>query len=343
MDLITQGILGAAIGQVGFQKRLGRRAILWGAIAGLIPDLDVVIRSSNDPLLHLVHHRGFTHSIYFSLVVAPLLGALLHSYYNRRHGGQSADLFTWIMLILWGLVTHPLLDMFTVYGTQLLWPFSNYRFSFSAVSVIDPVYTGILLISVLLGIALKNYARLSQWLAILALFITSGYLLYGIEVNQTALEYATRDFKATQSPVYDRINSYTSFVYMKRRRLVVRQGNDVWVGFINLRAPAAIDWKKHTQPEPQIYAPLVNSREGQIFMWFCDNQYAAFAKDHENNTKTITLYDCRFGLSGPTLYGFWGIAVEIDHQGNLISPIRWLRQNLDFSPENIEVIVKHLT
>ena len=64
MDLITQGILGAAVSQVGFQKTLGRRALVWGAILGMLPDADVFIRLSSNPFAEMIHHRGITHSLW---------------------------------------------------------------------------------------------------------------------------------------------------------------------------------------------------------------------------------------------------------------------------------------
>ncbi|MBL7985752.1 MAG: metal-dependent hydrolase, partial [Flavobacteriales bacterium] len=73
MDSLTQIVLGAAAGEVVLGRKIGNKAILWGAIAGTIPDLDVLARSLYDPLRANELHRGITHSLFFSMVMAPIL------------------------------------------------------------------------------------------------------------------------------------------------------------------------------------------------------------------------------------------------------------------------------
>src|SRR5688572_29522369 len=122
MDPITQGALGAAAAQLGTSHRLGRRAWLYGAAGGMAADLDVLIRSSSDPLLAIEYHRHFTHSLAF-IPVGGLLAALPWVL-RKRHRPQAR----WIALATTlGYATHGLLDAFTTYGTQLLWPFSSHR------------------------------------------------------------------------------------------------------------------------------------------------------------------------------------------------------------------------
>jgi inner membrane protein len=138
MDPLSQGVLGAAAPQsMAPREHLGIAGLL-GFLAGMAPDLDVFIRSSNDPLLFLEFHRQFTHSLLFIPLGGLLCGLLLHQVFGRRRGLTRARSIAYCTL---GYATHALLDACTTYGTQLLWPFSNTRYAWNTVSVIDPLFT----------------------------------------------------------------------------------------------------------------------------------------------------------------------------------------------------------
>jgi membrane-bound metal-dependent hydrolase YbcI (DUF457 family) len=77
MDSLTQIVLGAAVGEVVLGRKVGNKAMLWGAIAGTIPDLDVYQSLIFDSLKANELHRGFSHSILFSVIFAPLLAWIL--------------------------------------------------------------------------------------------------------------------------------------------------------------------------------------------------------------------------------------------------------------------------
>ena len=150
--------------------------------------------------MNLIYSCLIHHLLFFSLIIAPIVGYLVWRHYQKKTTEDKVPLTTWISLAMWVLLTHPLLDLFTVYGTQLLWPFSNYRFSLSAIGVIDPVYSGALLLSVFTGLRLKRCPYISQMIATVALFFTSGYLFYGLEMNQTAERLATTELTRANIP-----------------------------------------------------------------------------------------------------------------------------------------------
>ncbi len=143
MDSFTQIVLGAACGEAVLGKKIGNKALLFGAIGGTIPDLDVLVGKylfGND-IDAMLFHRGFMHSVLFSILAAFILGWGIHKLYNsgkRLHTTTKKD---WILLFFWSLFTHPILDCFTPYGTQLFTPFTSYRVAFNNIAVIDPFYT----------------------------------------------------------------------------------------------------------------------------------------------------------------------------------------------------------
>jgi inner membrane protein len=146
MDPLTQGTLGAALPQAASNARLAGTAGLLGFLAGMAADLDVLIRSAEDPLLFLEYHRQFTHSLIFIPIGGAICALVLHALIGKRRGlslGQS-----WLFCTL-GYATHALLDACTTYGTMLLWPFSEQRFAWNTISIIDPLFTLPLLLAVI--------------------------------------------------------------------------------------------------------------------------------------------------------------------------------------------------
>ena len=172
MDSLTQIVLGAAVGEVVLGKKVGNKAMLYGAIAGTIPDLDTLASHFVDTVSALEIHRGFTHSIVFAVVFAPLFGWLISKIEQR----SPADRKDWTRLMFWGLLTHPLLDAFTTWGTQLFWPL-DLRLDFRAIFVIDPLYTLPFLILLIMAMRLDKESdkrrRYTRW----GLLISSSYLL----------------------------------------------------------------------------------------------------------------------------------------------------------------------
>ncbi|HXJ99595.1 MAG TPA: metal-dependent hydrolase [Gelidibacter sp.] len=134
MDSFTQIVLGAAVGEVVLGKKIGNKAMLYGAIAGTIPDLDIFSSYFTDTVSALEIHRGFTHSIIFSVVFAPIFAWLVTRYESYK------NIKGWSWLFFWGFITHPLLDAQTTWGTQLFWPL-DMRLAFKTIFVIDPLYT----------------------------------------------------------------------------------------------------------------------------------------------------------------------------------------------------------
>ena len=101
MDSITQIVLGAACGEIALGKKIGNKAILFGAIGGTIPDLDVIIGSlyySNE-IDSLAFHRGFMHSILFAVLGAFIFGFISSKAYDYgalRKG--TTNMKDWVLL-----------------------------------------------------------------------------------------------------------------------------------------------------------------------------------------------------------------------------------------------------
>ena len=147
MDPITQAVLGAAAPQAISKRKNVKKAAMVGAAAGMSADLDVLIRSSTDPLLFLEYHRQFTHSLIFIPIGALLCATVIQKLLGKRWDLKFKQTYLYCLL---GYATHALIDSCTTYGTLLFWPFSDERIAWNTVSVIDPVYTLPLVLAVIL-------------------------------------------------------------------------------------------------------------------------------------------------------------------------------------------------
>lgn len=136
MDSLTQLALGAAVGEAAAGRQVGRRAMLWGALCGTLPDLDVFV-----PLGGAVHdftyHRGFSHSLFVLAALTPIVVWLV----LKMHPDTRDHRARWLALVYLAFATHVLLDSFTVYGTQILWPVSSTPMTWSTIFIIDPLFT----------------------------------------------------------------------------------------------------------------------------------------------------------------------------------------------------------
>ncbi len=170
MDSLTQIVLGAAVGEATLGKKVGNKAAFYGAIAGTIPDLDVVANYLVDTVTALEVHRGFTHSIVFSIVFGLFFGWLVSLWEKRASWKQ------WSLLWFLCFLTHPLLDAHTTWGTQLFWPF-DLRLAYKNIFVIDPLYTLPFLIFLVVALLRKRNDPKRRTFNNLGLWVSSIYLV----------------------------------------------------------------------------------------------------------------------------------------------------------------------
>lgn len=180
MDSLTQIVLGAACGEVALGRKIGNKAMLFGAFGGTIPDLDVMIGSLlfDFEIDQLAFHRGFMHSIVFACIASVVMGNLFYRLYNSGKRRNTTFLKDWVWLFFLSIFTHPILDSFTPYGTQLFVPFTDYRVAFNSIAVIDPMYTVPFLCCMIFTLFLKrtNPKRM-KWTRV-GIYLSSAYLLF---------------------------------------------------------------------------------------------------------------------------------------------------------------------
>ena len=168
MDPCSQAVLGASLSSSFAEKKNIKFASFFGAVGGLFPDSDIFIRSAVDPLLSVEYHRNFTHSLFFAPVGGLLVTISLYFFFKEKIPLSKIFIFSFL-----GVLTHGFLDSCTSYGTSLLWPFSDSRISWNIISIIDPIFTSVLIISIISALIYKSkyvarriiygYALFSFW------------------------------------------------------------------------------------------------------------------------------------------------------------------------------------
>jgi len=178
MDSVTQAVLGAAIGEVVLGKKIGKKGAILGAVVATVPDLDVIFYLFYDKMEMLSIHRGYSHSLLINFVLAILVAFVLTKF-RLFNGIRFIRLLLFTSLCL---TTHILLDSFTAYGTQLFLPFSNMRFGFDSMNVVDPLYT----IPLIIGLVLSVWSQRAIYNKA-GLIVSSLYLIFTLLNKQVVV------------------------------------------------------------------------------------------------------------------------------------------------------------
>ncbi len=320
MDPFSQAALGAVVGQTIGHRALGCRAAAYGALAGAFPDVDVFFSLNGDFVDQLVSHRGITHSLFFAPVVGPALGWLIW-YRESRRREDAGPLQMWIWVITLALLSHPLLDLFTTYGTQLLLPFSNARFAINAMPIIDPLYTGLLGLGLLLAwLPVFRSSRSASVIAALTLVLSSTYLLYGWRQG-VKTEAVARAQLADIGITPTELAAFPTLLQVHLRRVVARTASEDRVGFYSTWAPCEIEWR--TAPrlsDRAMVAPFQASREGRVFDWFAMG-WARYDMETTETGSRLTVNDLRYGYDDDPTSSIFTVQAELDHTGRPITAL----------------------
>ncbi len=373
MDSLTQITLGAAVGEVILGRKIGNRALLWGAVGGTIPDLDVLANFFMSEVDSLAFHRGISHSIFFSVVGALIFGWLTEKFYKSKYykylafAGWAAFIFgillllniilkkqsihliaflvslglylfiigrlaknyifsdtqislastkDWQKLFFWTIFTHPLLDAFTTYGTQLFQPFSDYRVAFNTISVADPIYTVPFLLCV---IACSFFSRNSvkrKWINYSGLMVSSLYLLFTV-FNKIRIDSSFSEALDHQGIAYERFMTTPTILNNILWQGIAQNGNVYYMGSYSLFDSQDITFTRIDKNE-NIIRNSKDDRTIGILKWFTNGYYNVITR----NDGKLQINDLRYGsLNGSyqdeNSYVF-RFPLELNDEGNYV-------------------------
>ncbi|UTP72987.1 metal-dependent hydrolase [Alteromonas sp. LMIT006] len=293
MDSITQIALGATVGYAIMGSKVGRRAALYGAVLGTLPDLDVLIPYGGD-IENFTYHRGFSHSFLVHALISPILAWL----FCKLHPQTKTHFAHWAGMAFTVLATHSLIDGLTVYGTQVFWGLTEYPFAYSIFFIIDPLYTLPLLIPTLFylmpRISLERLRKLTFW----GLGISVGYMLWAIAAKQY-IDYINQHALAAQG-IDDRVYVSTPapLTTLLWRSVVVEDDAyyEIYTSIFDYVDEVSIT---RYPTEPELLKNIADEWHVQRLQWFTKGLYSV--KQVENE---VILTDLRMGVENAYVFTF---------------------------------------
>ena len=294
MDLLTQGLMGSAVAQSFSESKVQTRVALYGAVAGMAPDLDALISSSTDPLLNLDYHRHFSHSLAFIPVGASIVALLIWLISRRRFDFREI----WKACIF-GYGTHGLLDACTSYGTHLYWPFALDRISWNLVSIIDPLFSLPLLVLTVWGVW-----RNRIWFSRAAVIFCFCYLMFALGQHRQA-ELAQMELISQRNHNAVRLVVKPSIGNIFLYRSVYLHEGVYFVDAIHV-FPSFLP-KIYPGGEVEAYKTTEVNRGVTRFARLSND---FLCQHHENNN---VIGDIRYGMLPISIEPLWGIKIDPDN------------------------------
>ena len=301
MDPLTQGAIGVALPQSIASKSNLVTASILGFFAGMAADLDVFIRSTEDPLLFLEYHRQFTHSLIFIPVGGLICAIFLHWSVGRW---RQLTFKQSVLFCTLGYATHALLDACTSYGTMLFWPFSDERISWNTISIVDPFFTlPILSFVILAGIRKKRrYGRIALVWAI-------SYMFLGIIQHENAIKMGKNIAKNRGHEVV-RIEAKPSFANILVWKIIYETSERFYVDAVRA-GPSPRIFLGTSLPKLNLardFAWLETSgqqaKDIERFRWFSDG-YIAKHPDFSDR-----IIDIRYSMVPNDITALWSIELS---------------------------------
>lgn len=333
MDPITHGLLGASVAHLGFRQRLGRDATWVAAVASVAPDLDVLA----GPLVarfaggshHFMQHRGLSHSLLAAPVLAAVIGVawwLIRRRVLRRGGADgppSAPAPFWLLYacLFLTLLTHPLIDGCTSYGTQLLAPLTDTRYAFDLVPILDLFFTGILAATVVACFATQRLAarmgpQASLMLGRAGFLLALAYVLGGYILHNEAV--AEGRARAAESPIV-RADGYPALGSILAWRVVI-ETDGAWTA-LRIRPldeahgpPPEETARRQSSPWIDRARTLPQVRE---YEWFAMGRVRASYRQEEG-LHVVEFHDMRYGASLESIDSLWPLRVTFDEAGEVL-------------------------
>jgi len=306
MDSVTQFALGASVGEAVMGRKIGNRAAVVGGIVATLPDLDSFI-PYDDAVATFTYHRSASHSLIVLTLVSPLLWLLI----LRLQPWLQAFRRELFLLVFLALITHPLLDAFTVYGTQLFWPLTSHPVSGSTIFIVDPAYTLWLLIGFISAMVMSRSQLTGHRLNQAGLVLSSLYLAWTVGAK-VIIDKKAESALAAQGVSYDRLIStpapFNTFVW----RIIGRVDNGYFDAFIPVFGQTGELDLEHYTSEDELLADIEDHWPVARLMRFTHGFYSVNLRGND-----VLVTDLRMGLEANYVFNFK--VAEISN--NSISPV----------------------
>lgn len=316
MDSLTQITLGAAMGELALGKKIGNRAMFLGALGGTIPDLDIVFFPLLNDVERLGFHRGYSHSLVFTVLAALLLAYIFNRLYKNYK--VKTNYKDWAGLWLLSLVTHPLLDSCTTYGTQLFLPFSDYRAGLNNIFVADLFYTIPFLVLLIIAMFYKRSSKTRRRFVVAAIAVSSLYMGFTF-ISKTIANHNIEKALAEQNIEYTKYMSTPTPLNCILWYCVVEDQNQdgYYLGYYSLFDKTNDIQFEYVEQKADLLGELADTYAVNRLKWFSKDYYIVRQVADE-----LHFYDIKFGRIG---FG------EVDDRSFIFS-FKVIPQNLEALP-----------
>lgn len=289
MDSLTHTVMGACLGEGIAGKKLGKKAMLIGALANNLPDIDVITALWTNPAEELLVHRGITHSILFACLAGPILAYVFQKLLTKN----PMSFRRWLVLIQSGLFIHIIIDAFTAYGTGWFEPFSNYRVSFNTLFILDPLFSLPMIIAAVLLLFLKKDSVQKRGVTYrLGLGLSALYLMITLGIKLAVNSVVSKDLSANSISY----NSYMATPTALNNVLwyaIAKKDDHFYIGYYSIfDTDEKITWELFTQND-SLLNPFKTSEEVAYLKRFSKDYYCL----HQNENGVV-FSDMRFGQIG---------------------------------------------
>lgn len=282
MDSLTHVVLGAAIGHQLLNDKIGKRALLYGAIIGSLPDIDILFGKFTDPITAIEIHRGFTHSFFVFLVITPFLSWLI----KKIEKNKNIEFLKINVFVFFTLFTHSFLDVLTTWGTQMFWPIPS-KLAIQSIFVADPLFTLPILIGLLISLIKKNLKPNQIGLTLGAL-----YLIWGIGAKYYTLNQFEKAL-VSQNIEYQAIQNKPSPLNSILWSANVMTKDGFYIGYYSLFDTKPIQFLYFRKNHELISKPLKKSFDFNRLINISENWFTLSQKNNQ-----LYFNDLRFGMIG---------------------------------------------
>ena len=293
MDSVTQIALGAAVGESVLGRRIGNKAMLWGAVIGTLPDLDTYI-PLGDAVRDFTYHRSASHSLLMLVLATPLLVWLI----NRIHPSLREHRTRWALMIYLVLATHVLLDSFTVYGTQIFWPIDTTPVAWSSIFIIDPLYTLPLLIGVIAALVMTRGNDRGHLLNRYGLIASTLYLSWTVAAKFMVDQRLDSEIQA-RNIQHDKVFTTPAPFNSLLWRAVVMDADGYYEAYYSLLDGADEIRFSHYPSNRSLLVGIEDSWAVQRLHWFSRGIYAVSLQRQD-----IVISDLRMGVEPHYAFNF---------------------------------------
>ena len=292
MDTVTQIALGAAVGEATLGRKVGWRAPVWGGLCGLLPDLDVLWPFA-DAVSAFTWHRGYSHSIAVIVLATPVVAWAA----VRVHPGTRDLRRGWLLLAFLALVTHPLLDCFTVYGTQVFLPFSDLPVAWSTIFIIDPAFSVPVILGVLAALVLSRERGLGHRLNHVGLVLGVAWLAFTVVAKAHVGQVASDSLPPGTTRIFTTPTPLNAVLW----RVVAMTGDGRYLeGYYSLLDPEPRVSFASRADGHELLEPLRGEAAVTRLMWFS----RGFFSGGELASGEVVISDLRMGLEERPVFSF---------------------------------------